>query len=380
MISATRLEAASAAVTVLSNRTEVTDWSARYFGQWWNASAVDATQVCAGAVLVADVDPTEYEELSLQVHDGRHTEEVEYARHRMLVARDGEDIIATSPDEAIGYRCTPSTERLVLSGVGVMELALAAARLAREVVRGQLLRDGWAVLHASAVVRPADGATLLAFGGKGAGKTTTALLLASAGWQLLANDRVLTRPTGERDVEVVPWPSAAALGLGLVDALGWGAAARGHLQEGGSFHPTQHDAVTDALLASDFTPLWEDDRPRERKVQVWPDQFPELFGVELATGGRAAGLLFPRVEANGSPDVVDGAQTLGLSEDDFMSGATEDRYPDIFELARGVDGGGRRSARDEVSARLAMMPHLRVRLSHDVPASVAALEKVAGTV
>lgn len=39
-----------------------------------------------------------------------------------------------------------------------------------------------------------------------------------------------------------------------------------------------------------------------------------------------------------------------------------------------------RSARDEVSARLAMMPHLRVRLSHDVPASVAALEKVAGTV
>lgn len=380
MISATRLEAASAAVTVLSNRTEVTDWAARYFGQWWNASAVEASSVCAGPVLVADVDPTEYAELSLQVHDGRHTDEVEYARHRMLVARDGEDIIATSPDEAIGYRCTPSTGRLVLSGVGVMELALAAARLAREVVRGQLLREGWAVLHASAVVRPEDGATLFAFGGKGAGKTTTALLFASAGWRLLANDRVLTRPTGERDVEVVPWPSAAALGLGLVDALGWGAATRGHLQEDGSFHPTQHDAVTDALLTGDFTPLWEDDRPRERKVQVWPDQFPKLFGVELATGGRAAGLLFPRVEADGSPDVVDGAQTLGLGEDDFMSGATEDRYPDIFELARGVDGGGRRSARDEVSARLAMMPHLRVRLSHDVPASIAALRKAAETV
>ncbi|MFZ4266649.1 hypothetical protein [Streptomyces arboris] len=380
MISATRLEAASAAVTVLSNRTEVTDWAARYFGQWWNASAVEATEVCAGAVLVADVDPTEYAELTLQVHDGRHTEEVEYARHRMLVARDGEDIIATSPDESIGYRCTPSTGRLVLSGVGVMELALAAARLAREVVRGQLLRDGWAVLHASAVVRPEDGATLLTFGGKGAGKTTTALLLASAGWQLLANDRVLTRPTGERDVEVVPWPSAAALGLGLVDALGWGTAARGHVQEGGAFHPTQHDAVTDALLAGDFTPLWEDGKRRERKVQVWPDQFPELFGVELATGGRAAGLIFPRVEAHGSPDILDGDQALGLREDDFMSGATEDRYPDVFELARGVDGGGRRSARDEVSARLALLPHLRVRLSHDVPASVAALEKVAGTI
>ncbi|MFL0021930.1 hypothetical protein ACJBCE_03180 [Streptomyces sp. NBUL23] len=375
MISATRLQAASAEVTVLSNRTEVTDWARRYFGLWWAASAVEASSVCAGPVVVATVDPTEHAALTLQVHDGRHTEEVEYARHRMLVARDGEDIIAASPDESMVYRCTASTGRLELSGIGVMELALAAARLAREVIRGQLLRDGWAVLHASAVVRPADGATLLSFGGKGAGKTTTALLLASAGWQLLANDRVLTRPTGERDVEVVPWPSAAALGLGLVDALGWAAAARGHLQEGGAFHPTQHDAVTDALLAGDFTPLWESGKRRERKVQVWPDQFPELFGVELATGGRAAGLLFPKVEADGSPDIVDGGQALGLGEDDFMSGATEDRYPDIFELARGVDGGGRRSARDEVSSRLAMMPHLRVRLSYDVPASVAALRK-----
>ncbi|MFJ3545497.1 hypothetical protein ACIPQH_25415 [Streptomyces rubiginosohelvolus] len=380
MISATHLRAASAEVTVLSNRTEVTDWARRYFGPWWAASAVEASSVCAGPVVVAAVDPTEYAALTLQIHDGRHTEEVEYARHQMLVARDGEDIIAASPDEAIAYRYTATTGRLELSGIGVIELALAAARLAREVVRGQLLRDGWAVLHASAVVRPADGATLLAFGGKGAGKTTTALLLASAGWQLLANDRVLVRPSGERDVEVVPWPSAAALGLGLVDSLGWGAAARGHLQEGGAFHPTQHETVTESLLAGDFSPLWEPDMRRERKVQVFPDQFAPLFGVELATGGRAAGLLFPRVDAVGSPHVSDGAHLLGLGEDDFMSGATEDRYPDVFELAGGVDGGGRRSARDEVTARLAKLPHLRVRLSHDVPASVAALRKAAETI
>ncbi|MFC8723795.1 hypothetical protein [Streptomyces bacillaris] len=373
MISATRLTAAEAAVTVLSNRTEVTDWAARYFGQWWNASAVETSSVCAGPVVVASVDPSAYEGLSLLVHDGRHTDEVEYARHRMLVARDGEDIIATSPDEGIAYRSTPSTGRVELWGLGVLELALAASRLAREAVRGQLLRDGWAILHASAVVRPEDGATLLAFGGKGAGKTTTALLLASAGWQLLANDRVLVRPTGERDVEVVPWPSAAALGLGLVDALGWGAAVRGHLQEGRSFHPTQHDTVTEALLAGDFTPLWEEDRRRERKLQVWPDQFPKLFGVALATGGRAAGLLFPLVEAEGSPYVSDVTHVHGLSQDDFMSGATEDRYPDVFELAQGMDSGGRRSARDEVSARLAALPHLRARLTHDALANTVVL-------
>lgn len=50
---------------------------------------------------------------------------------------------------------------------------------------------------------------------------------------------------------------------------------------------------------------------------------------------------------------------------------------DVFELAGGVDAGGRRSAWDEVSARLAVLPHRTVRLSHDVPASLAALRTVA---
>ncbi|MGC5364571.1 hypothetical protein ACPXCE_23370 [Streptomyces sp. DT24] len=377
MTSATRLEAAAAAVTVLSNRTEVTDWALRYFGPWWNATSVDAASACAGAVVIADVEPADHEEITLLVRDGRPTATVDYAKHPLLVARDGDDIIATSPDETIAYRSTPSSGRLVLAGTHAQPLALAAARLAREAIRGQLLRDGWAVLHSSAVVRPDDGATLLTFGDKGAGKTTTALLLASHGWQLLANDRVLVRPTGERGVEVVPWPSAAALGLGLLHSLGWDVTAREHLRAGGSFHPTQHESVTEALLAGDHTPLWEN-KKRERKVQVFPDQFPELFGVPLATGGRAAALLFPRIDADAAPDVVDGTRTLG--EADFMSGATEDRYPDVFGLAQGVDAGGRESARTEVASRLAELPHRAVRLSHDIPASAALLGKVAGAI
>lgn len=377
MITATRLEAAAAAVTVLSNQPEVTDWALRYFGPWWNATTVDAASVCTGAVVIADVKPEDYEEITLLVHDGRPTEEVDYAKHPLLVTRDGEDIIATSPEEGIAYRSTPSSGRLVLAGSDAQPLALAAARLAREAIRGQLLRDGWAVLHSSAVVRPDDGATLLTFGDKGAGKTTTALLLASHGWQLLANDRVLVRPTRERDVEVVPWPSAAALGLGLLHSLGWDDKAREHLRAGGSFHPTQHESVTEALLAGDHTPLWENTK-RERKVQVFPDQFPGMFDVPLATGGRAAALIFPRVDADAAPDVVDGTRTLG--EADFMSGKTEDRYPDVFGQAQGEDGGGRESARVEVAARLAELPHRAVRLSHDVPASAAVLCKVADAI
>ncbi|WP_319683420.1 hypothetical protein [Streptomyces sp. AK02-01A] len=129
--------------------------------------------------------------------------------------------------------------------------------------------------------------------------------------------------------------------------------------------------------AGDHTPLWENAK-RERKVQVFPDQFPGLFDAPLATGGRAAGLLFPQVDTDASPDVVDGTRTLG--EADFMSGATEDRYPDVFGQAQGVDGGGRESARAEVAARLAMLPHRAVRLSHDVPAGAALLGAVADTV
>ncbi|MET9557192.1 hypothetical protein [Streptomyces sp. NPDC006645] len=377
MISATRLGAATAAVNVLSNHNEVTDWALRYFGPWWNATTVTAGDVpVAEAAVLANVDKAAYEETSILVRDGRPTTAVDYAKHPMLVARDGEDIIATSPDEDIAYRSTPSTGRLTLAGIDSLTLALAAARLARESIRGQLLRAGWAVLHASAVVREADGATVLTFGDKGAGKTTSALLLASHGWQLLANDRVLVRPLGESGVEVLPWPSAAALGLGLLHALGWDTVARGHLRAGGNFHPTQHASVTAALLDGNHAPLW-DSKGKERKVQVFPDQFPALFDVPLTTGGRAAALLFPQVDADAAPDVVDGVRALG--EADFMSGATEDRYPDIFELAQGVDGGGRDSVRTEVVMRLAALPHHAVRLNHDIPASTAVLGKIADT-
>ncbi|MCF3960589.1 hypothetical protein [Streptomyces fuscigenes] len=100
--------------------------------------------------------------------------------------------------------------------------------------------------------------------------------------------------------------------------------------------------------------------------------------MPLATGGTVAGLLFPEVDADAAPDVVGGTRTLG--EADFMSGATEDRYPDVFEVAGGVDGGGRASARAEVAARLAVLPHRAVRLSHDVPASAAVLGKVAAAI
>ncbi|WP_416975526.1 hypothetical protein [Streptomyces sp. 4F14] len=176
----------------------------------------------------------------------------------------------------------------------VEPVALATARLAREVMRGVLLRAGWSVPHASAVTDQL-GRSVLAFGHKGAGKTATALALASrSGFRLLANDRVFVRSDGNGGVDVLPWPSAA-IGLGLLNALGWFDTARDGLRDGEALHPTQDARVTAALLADRRELLREDGK--ELKVQVFPDQFARWFGLSPAAGSKAAALVFPAREA-----------------------------------------------------------------------------------
>jgi hypothetical protein len=369
---ATRLQAADASVTVLSNTAFVTDWARRYFGSWWNAFDVPASSVCAGPLVTADLDENAYTDLAALVRSCPH-DEVTYAKARLLLARDSTGTITgVSPDEGLAYRFEQLGSHVTLSGRTAQPLALATARIAREMIRASLLRDGWTLLHASAVVR--DDRALLAFGSKGAGKTTTALLLTHRGAQLLANDRVFVKAVGD-ELRVLPWPSAAAIGLGLLDALGLYDVVRDRLQAGEQLHPTQHQDVTDALLAGRREPLWEPGGKREMKVQVFPDQFATWFGMELATGGHAAALLFPRIDPTSSPAVVDGDRALG--EDDFMSGSTEDRYPDHFGLAHGINGGGSDVARASVADRLAALPHHQVVLSHDTQANADFLAKLA---
>ncbi|WP_433891999.1 hypothetical protein [Streptomyces sp. CA-111067] len=369
---ATRLHAAHATVTVTSATRAVTDWCSRYVRPWWDAVEIPAEQICAGPLICADVDPDQYAEVAASVTDAPNSS-VMYARAHTLVARDeAENVItAVSPDEALAYRSEPPAGRLTIYGCDTERVATATARLAREAMRGVLLRAGWTVLHASAAAQ--NERVVLTFGSKGAGKTTTAVSLAAChGWELLANDRVFVRSDHTGGVRVLPWPSAAALGLGLLDGLGWYDVARERLEAGETLHPTQDQQVTDALLAGSRTPLW--DGNRELKVQVFPDQFPAWFGLRMATGGRAVALLFPRMEPDASPALAEGGR--GLSAHDFMSGKTEDRYPDVFGLAR-VDGGGTAEARRAVTERLAALPHHSVVLGHDVTANADFLAKLA---
>ncbi|MET9863834.1 hypothetical protein ABZY93_31865 [Streptomyces smyrnaeus] len=86
-------------------------------------------------------------------------------------------------------------------------------------------------------------------------------------------------------------------------------------------------------------------------------------------------MLFPRIDPAATPALVDGARTLG--EEDIMSGATEDRYPDHFGLAHGLSGGGSDLARTTVADRLAALPHHQVVLGHDTQANADFLTKLA---
>jgi hypothetical protein len=369
---AVRLETAGASVTVVSPQQAITDWSARYFGPWWHAAEVPAESLCAGAMITAAVDTGQYHDASWAVTTAPHTS-IEYARAQLLVARDvaGGVVRATCPKQTLAYRSVPATGRLDVLGCQTEDVATATARLAREMVRGQLLRDGWAVLHASAVVAD-DGRTVLTLGGKGAGKTTTALALASrGGYGLLANDRVFVRPNDRGSVDVLPWPSAAAIGLGLLQALGWFEEARERVAAGESLHPTQDARVTAAIQSGSHVPLWEGGK--ELKAQIFPDQFPSWFGVPLATKGEAAALVFPRIQAGAVP--AEESTGRSLSDADFMSGKTEDRYPDAFGLV-GMDGGGAEGARREVAQRLAALPHHSVVLGHDLVANADFLAKL----
>ncbi|MCC3775469.1 hypothetical protein [Streptomyces sp. UNOB3_S3] len=162
--------------------------------------AAEARQLVAADAKLRDAYQPLATEITQRVADHPHEGTV-YANTGMLIRRDSDGtVFAAQPEDKTAYKAEPGGP-----------------------------------LHASAVVR--DGQAVLTLGDKGAGKTTAGLLLARAGWQLLANDRVFIRPEDGR-LRVLPWPSAAAIGLGLLDALGWYDQVRERVQRGEQLRPS----------------------------------------------------------------------------------------------------------------------------------------------
>ncbi|MFE7133289.1 hypothetical protein ACFVIM_20755 [Streptomyces sp. NPDC057638] len=357
----TRITAAGHSVTVTSHLPAVTGWSTRYFGPWWNATAAaDGTAREGEPEVSADVAPAELAQLAEVVLDQPH-EKISYAGSTLTHRREADGTVtAAQPGQSLAFRYDPAAGQLRVAGADDTPVATAAARLARELLRGKLLADGWQILHASAAVK--DGDTVLTLGGKGAGKTTTGLLLARAGWSLLANDRVFIRPdTQDGSLRVLPWPAAAAIGLGLLDALGLYDAVRNRTLAGQRLHPTQHQRVTDALAEGSRTALFSD-TGKELKPQFFPDQLDTWLGMSLATGGRAAHVLFPRINPGIAPAAVDDGRELIAA--DFFTEGTEDRYPDVFGILP-VQGDGGRAQRDDLAHRLSQLPRHGVTLGHN---------------
>ncbi|MET9956027.1 hypothetical protein ABZ135_31405 [Streptomyces sp. NPDC006339] len=348
------------AVTVTSTTDTVPDWATRYLGGWWSAAPTTDTD---GPTVSADLDEAELLALASVVEQG-DAETVEYAGADLLVVRDGSLVTAVSADRSLAYRWDEDWRLLRIVGTDETELATASARLARELVRAQLLADGWAILHASAVTSP-DGATILTLGDKGAGKTTTALTLARAGWHLLANDRVFAR-VEDGIVRVLPWPSAAAFGFGLLDALDLFETVRTRLASGEQMHPTQHQSVTDALLAGRREPLWKKSG-KELKPQFWPDQLVSWLSMPLATEGHAVGVLYPQIIAGAAPRLTDNER--GVQDGDFFDETTEDRYPDVFGLLPGP------SDRSVLREHLDALSHQGLVMNHDSAANAVLLKE-----
>ncbi|MEU1409464.1 hypothetical protein ABZ471_45855 [Streptomyces sp. NPDC005728] len=365
-LSATRIQADTATVTVASQTEAVTDWSARYFGPWWNACADAApgpgSLADGGGLVLADVDPGRMDDITTLITDYGH-QETTYANTRTLVSRQDGITYAVQPGERIGYQA--DARRLVIVGDEPEPVAVAAARLARELVRGQLIAGGWTVLHASAATLGGD--AVLTLGDKGAGKTTTGLLLALRGWGLLANDRVFVRPEADGRVRVLPWPSAAA--LGLLDATGLYDQVRERILAGGQLHPTQHPTVTRALMDGRREPLWREDG-KELKPQLFPDQLASWLGLTLTTQAHAAGLLFPTMDPEATPALADNDRHLTGA--DIFNDQTEDRYPDIFGLLPTTA-----TSTQALTEHLSRLPRRSLILSHDTDASTSLLTKTA---
>ncbi|GLF97220.1 hypothetical protein [Streptomyces yaizuensis] len=209
--------------------------------------------------------------------------------------------------------------------------------------------------------------------GRAPGRPPRACCSPARGWRLLANDRVFIRPdTEDGRLRVLPWPAAAGIGLGLLDALGLYDGVRHRALSGQCLHPTQHQRVTDALTTGSREPL-RNENGKELKPQFFPDQLATWLGMPLATKGLAARLLFPRISPGTGPAAVDDGRELTTV--DFFTEGTEDRYPDVFSLLPTLDNDGKAQHHD-LAQRLSGLPRHGITLGHDTDTNAAFLAEL----
>ncbi|MER6913911.1 hypothetical protein ABT354_19750 [Streptomyces sp. NPDC000594] len=346
--------------TINTDTAHVTDWARAYFSPHWPEATATAAATAAGPQVTALHDGPPLD------HDRPHTHRAVFARDHLAYTPhpDGTVTARNLTHPTLTYRYTPTPQHLEITHTGPphpghhhpCNLAVATTRFTRHLLHARLVNDGWTLLHAAAAELP-TGHAVLALGGPGAGKTTTALTLATTGATLLATDCCYARPNPDGRLDLLPWPSAATIGLGLLNALGWTPTVRAHLNAGEPPHPTQHPAVTHALTTDrDPGPLFTSSG-RERKAQLWPHQLQNWFHLPHALQATADRILQTRINRPAGTPAISPPGPIGPAV--FTTGPN--RYPDVLGITRHPAT----NHQQRVLQHLLALPHHELTLGHD---------------
>lgn len=198
--------------------------------------------------------------------------------------------------------CTPSRGlRIVLDahaaavdGDNARQVGLTAGVLAAAWTIQRARAAGWHLVHASAF--RLDGVGVLCLGAKASGKSTVAMTAAHRlGAALLCNDHCLVHAGGDAVIaRAVPQP--AALGFGLITALGWGPALSAAIGADGLHHPSLRGPRRAFALSGRTTAL-RDDSGAEVKIPVLSAELSAVFGVHCIDEMRIDAVLRPHLGA-----------------------------------------------------------------------------------
>ncbi|MEU5978411.1 hypothetical protein [Streptomyces sp. NPDC047315] len=364
------LSPAGPMATITSRSPAIGQWAARHVSPWWTVAQHRAIDPAGGPQLEAVVvtrDAVAPVIENVLSHPNRSTE---YAGDLLYYRRDDHEgtVTAAQPKRGLVYRYEQHARCMTIVGSDTVTVANASARLARELVRAQLHSAGWHLLRASAAVGDKDQA-ILALGPAEVGKTTTSLLLARAGRQLLAPNRVFAR-VQDGLVRLVPWPSTAAIGLGLLASLGAYDTVRERVLDGAQLPTAQPPAVTAALTSGSRAALWTE-TGTELKMRLFPDQIISWLGCHLAREGYAAQIVFPSIWPNAQQPTLGPAPHV---EDRDFHTPGADRYPDVFGLLHLPATAA--AEREDLCATLNTLPRHSAILTHDSAANTAALAQL----
>ncbi|WNI19967.1 hypothetical protein [Actinacidiphila sp. ITFR-21] len=339
---------AGARVAVTAGRDEAAAL-ARLFTPWWDCAPQ------SGAQPAAHIGVHVSERLHGQAVDAFRTAAARPRTGRYagspLVATAGADgtVHALAPDAGVAYRSAGGSVTVV--GRDRDRVVAASFQVAADLVQGLMESQGYTLLRASSAVH--GGQAVLGLGGPGpdrSGRAAAALLLAARHrFGLQATDQVFARAEADGTVSTRPRTGPIALGLGLLDALGWYGTVRERLAGGEALHPGTDRHVAVALAAGRRTPLFGP--AGERTARLWPDQVFSWFGLVPAHAATAAAVAFPAADPTVAPAFTG---RRAVTDGDLLLPAPDGEDP--LGL-RPLHPAARRTAADRLLAALNRLPH-----------------------